>query len=256
MSIDPRLVERRRTVAEDNAKRNVTRLLKFLAFVLVAGSLVWLLFSPWLSVDLVNTKGVEASSTNSILVDVGVMAGTPMIMVNPGAVERALLADPWVAEAVVMREWPDTVNVEVVERVPVAWARTAGGWTRRSMDGVALPSADEPGPEMGWVDLPEVSDELAPETPELLGAIAFVAALPDELQEGTVVTRVDDELWATVSGHQVRLGRPVDMEDKALSLTALLEQGVLAGSTVVLIAPTNPAVQTPGSTDDSPGHDQ
>jgi hypothetical protein len=46
------------------------------------------------------------------------------------------------------------------------------------------------------------------------------------------------------------------MEDKALSLTALLEQGVLAGSTVVLIAPTNPAVQTPGSTDDSPGHDQ
>jgi hypothetical protein len=124
------------------------------------------------------------------------------------------------------------------------------------MDGVALPSADEPGPEMGWVDLPEVSDELAPETPELLGAIAFVAALPDELQEGTVVTRVDDELWATVSGHQVRLGRPVDMEDKALSLTALLEQGVLAGSTVVLIAPTNPAVQTPGSTDDSPGHDQ
>lgn len=253
MSIDPRLVERRRTVAEDKAKRNVTRLLKFLGLVIAVGSLVWLLFSPWLSVSLVETDGIRASSANSTLVDAGVSAGTPMIALNPEAVESALLVDPWVAEAVVSREWPDKVTVEVVERVPAAWVRTEAGWTRRSLDGVALPSGDEPDPVMAWVDMPDVADEVAPESPEVVGAIEFVAALPEELQAGAVVTRLDDELWATVSGYQVRLGRPVEMEDKALTLTALLEEDLPAGSTLVVIAPTNPSVMTPGAGGDADG---
>lgn len=256
MSIDPRLMERRKTVAEDKAKRNVTRLLKFLALVLAVGFLVWLVFSPWLSVSLVETEGIEASSANSILVDAGVVAGTPMIAVDPGAVERALLTDPWVAEADVSRRWPDLVIVEVVERVPAAWVQTEGGWTRRALDGVALPSETEPDPAMVWIDMSDVAEDLADESPDVLGAIEFAAALPESLQEGAVVTRVDGELWATVSGYQVRLGRPVEMGDKAVSLAALMGEDIPKGSTLVLIAPTNPAVMTPGSTEDGAGAGQ
>jgi hypothetical protein len=50
MSIDPRLMERRKTVAEDNAKKSISRLLKFLTVIVLAGASAWLLFSPWLSV--------------------------------------------------------------------------------------------------------------------------------------------------------------------------------------------------------------
>ena len=253
MSIDPRLMERRKSVAEDNAKRNVTRLLRFLALVLAVGFSVWLVFSPWLSISRVETEGIEASSANAILVDAGVVAGTPMITVDPGSVERALLADPWVAEAEVIRHWPDVVSVELVERVPAAWVRTEGGWSRRALDGVALPSQTEPDPALTWIEMPDVADDLAHESPELLGAIEFAAALPESLQAGAVVTTVDDELWATVSGYQVRLGRPVEMEDKALSLAALLGEDVPQGSTLVLIAPTNPAVMTPGSAESVSG---
>lgn len=245
MSIDPRLRERRKTVAEDYAKRNVARLLKFLASVLVVGAAVWAVFSPWLSVSQVNTSGVEVSTTHSVLAEQRVVAGTPMILIDPSHVRQTLLEDPWVAEATVRREWPDEVTVEVTERAPVAWVQTGGGWTRRAIDGVAVPSGSEPSGDTARIEMPAVSDSEATQSTDLLGALEFIEALPGEHEGGAVVTRTGGEVWATVAGFQVRLGRAVDMTEKALSLDALLEEAIPDGSTLVLIAPTNPALMTP-----------
>jgi len=247
VSIDPRLIERRQSVAEDNAKRNVGRLLKFLAVVVGVGALVWLAFSPWLSVSRVSTTGVGASEANVILADRGVTAGTPMIRVDVSATEAALLEDPWISDAVVELHWPDEVTVAITERAPVAWTMTADGWARRAVDGVPLPSAAEPDPEMAHIEMPELAEVAVATTPDMIGALEFVAALPESLQSGTVVTLRDGELWATVSEYEVRLGRAAEMRQKALSLVALLETTPPAGSIVVLIAPTNPAVRQPGA---------
>lgn len=251
MSIDPRLMERRKTVAEDNAKKNVNRLLKFLLIVMVAGAVVWLVFSPWLSVARVDTVGVAASSAHTVLADNGVRAGTPMILIDPGTVESRLTADPWIATATVSRQWPDLVTVTVEERAPVAWVHTADGWSRHAIDGVALPSAEEPDPAMGWVEMASLPAGEAPESRELLGALEFIAALDTDLQTGAVVRMEEDELWATVAGFEVRLGRADEMAEKALSLGALLEENLVQGSTLTLIAPTNPSSLAPESeTDD------
>jgi cell division protein FtsQ len=247
MSIDPRLIERRRVVAEDKAKRNVTRLLKFLASVVVVASIVWLFFSPWLSVDQVETKGVAVSDTNSILANLGVVAGTPMIRIRTATAEQALLQDPWVADADVEAHWPNRVVVTVTERTPVAWALTAGGWSRRAQDGVALPSASEPDDDMARIELPDLGEDSATSSRELLGALEFVATLPKRHHDGTVVTFEGGELWATVAGYQVRLGRPVEMGQKARSLNALLDRDVPEGSLLVLIAPTNPSYLAPSA---------
>ena len=53
--MDPRLLQRRKAVAEDAAQRNVGRLLRFLMTVIIVGILVWLAFSPWLSISQVRT---------------------------------------------------------------------------------------------------------------------------------------------------------------------------------------------------------
>lgn len=247
MSIDPRLMERRKTVAEDNAKKSVNRLLKFLLIVVAAGALVWLVFSPWLSVARVDTVGVSASSAHAVLAESGVRAGTPMILIDPAGVETRLSADPWIATATVSRDWPDMVTVTVEERAPVAWVRTAGGWSRHAIDGVALPSAEEPDPAMGWVEMPALPTEQGPESGVLLGALEFIAALDTDLRSGTVVRIQEDELWATVAGFDVRLGRADEMAEKALSLGALLEKNLVEGSTLTLIAPTNPSSLAPSS---------
>lgn len=244
MSIDPRLMERRRTVAEDKAKKNVSRLLKFLALLVVIGAVVWLAFSPWLSVAQVDATGIEVSTANSILAERGVVAGTPMIRISVDGTEQALLQDPWIASAEISRNWPDRVSVEIVERTPTAWTRTAEGWTRRSSDGVALPSGSEPNPEMAWIDLPSLGSDAAADDPDMLGALEFVASLAPRLHPGTTLYENGDEIWATVSGFEVRLGRGVDMAAKALSLQALLAEELPADATLVLIAPAYPAVRT------------
>jgi len=258
MSIDPRLMERRKTVAEDNAKKNISRLLKFLMVVVFAGASAWLLFSPWLSVDRVETEGIISSSANSILAESGVRAGMAMILVDPGKVESRLLQDPWIAQATVSRAWPDLVTVHVEERFPVAWVRSAEGWARRALDGVALPSAPEPDDSMGRIEMSDLGESEATSSPELLGALEFMSALDSDLHDGAVVSRQDGVLWATVAGFEVRLGRSTEMTQKALSLAALLEEGLAPGTLVNLIAPTHPATteQSWGEeTDEADGED-
>lgn len=245
MSIDPRLAERRKTVAEDKAKQNVSRLLRFLTVVVVVGSLVWLAFSPWLSITQVDTSGISISSGHAVLARLGVVAGTPLIQVSESRTEAALLEDPWIETADVDRHWPDRVVVTVVERAPIAWTNTASGWTRRAVDGVALPSGSEPDEQMARVDMPHLADAAAETAPDMLGALQFIDALTPDLRRGTVVSTSDGELWAWVSGFQVRLGRGVEMRAKALSLEALLARKIPEGSLLTVIAPTNPSYLAP-----------
>jgi hypothetical protein len=245
MTIDPRLAERRKAVAEDKAVRSVGRLLRFLAVILVAGALVWVALSPWMSIKQVRTAGIHTSEGHSILVDHGVVAGTPLILLRPGSIEDALVADPWIKAARVHLNWPDEVVVRVTERVPVAWFNTSGGWQWRDVDGVAVPGPDSPDPGMARVELPGLDDRDAADSAVVKGAAEFVDSLPEPLHEGTVLRVVEGEVWAEVRGWEIRLGRPVEMAEKALSLVALLDEGLPEGSTLILVAPTHPAISTP-----------
>lgn len=245
--MDPRLLERRQAVAEDSARRNVGLLLKFLVTVIMAGILVWLAFSPWLSVSQVRTAGIVTSNANEILAANRVVAGRPMIMLRPEAVERALELDPWIRRARVHLEWPDEVIVRVDERVPVAWFQTAGGWARRDIEGVAVPGPNSPDDTMPWIRLPALDDVDAESSVFVLGAAEFVASLPDSKHFGITMRVEGGEMWAVVDGYQVRLGRPVEMGAKALSLIVLLREPLAENSILVLIAPTHPAVKLPGT---------
>jgi cell division protein FtsQ len=245
MTIDPRLAERRHEVAEDRARRKVGRLLRVLIAFGSVGALVWLLLSPLLSVEEVTTTGIRVSSAHAALVEHGVIAGRPMILIRPEGIEDALEEDPWVREAVIELEWPDRVVVTVEERVPTAWLSTEDGWGRFAVDGVELSSSPEPDASLPWIELgPTGSDDGS--RVRLLGALEFADSLPEELKEAARVrVEGDGELWAEVAGFQVRLGRAVEMRAKALSLAALLREQPAPGSILTLIAPTHPAVTPP-----------
>ncbi len=242
MSIDQRLLDRRRAVAEDQAKRSVWRLLKLLAVLMLMAALVWVALSPWFSVNQVRSTGIASSDAHELLALHNVVAGTPMVLIRAGSVEEALETDPWISDARVHLNWPDEVVVRVVERVPVAWVLTSGGWVRRSLDGVALPSPSKPDSTLPWVELPTMVETEAESSRLVLGAIEFVTSLG---RGEAIIRQLGGELWATVAGFDVRLGRPVDMTEKARSLGALLEEPIPPGSILVLIAPTHPAISPP-----------
>lgn len=244
MTIDPRLAERRREVAEDRARRKVGRLVRLLVALGSVGALAWLLLSPLLSVDEVTTTGVRVSSAHAALVEHGVVAGRPLILIKPERIEDALETDPWVKEAVIELEWPDRVLVTVEERVPTAWLATEDGWGRFAVDGVELSSSPEPDASLPWIELGAVGDDGSRQ--RMLGALEFADSLPEELrEEARVRLESDGELWADVGGFRVRLGRAVEMREKALSLAALIREQPAPGSILTLIAPTHPAVTPP-----------
>lgn len=245
MTIDPRLVERRVEVAEDRARRNIRRLLRFLLVVAVLGALVWLFLSPTLSARSVEISGVGASDARQILADHAVVPGRPLVLIRPDTVQTALLMDPWVKDAVVDVDWPNSVTVTITERTPIAWVETSEGWTRRAVDAVVLPGPDVPDDSMGQIRLASYNDTTVLEAPELSAALRFLDEMPVALSSGAVVEIKEAELWAVVGGFQVRLGRPTEMEEKALSLAALLGQDLPVGSVINMIAPVNPAVIPP-----------
>jgi hypothetical protein len=244
MTIDPRLAERRREVAEDRARRNVSRLVRFLIALGVAGALVWLFMSPWLSVASVTATGINASTAAAILSEQRVVEGTPMISIRTGQVEEALAGDPWVRESDVYLDWPQSVVVRVEERVPVAWVETDEGWGLFAVDGVRLATAPDPDPAMPWIQIGAVGATTAEPTAGLLGSLEFAASLAEDLRAGAKLRTETAELWAEVGGYQVRLGRPVEMRDKALSLAAVIREQPPKGSVLTLIAPTNPAISS------------
>ena len=247
MTIDPRLADRRRDVAEDRARRNVNRILRLLAVVAVVGGVVWLMLSPTFSVAAVEVSGVQSSETGAVLAANNVVMGRPLILIRTKPVEAELLGDPWVKEASVSLDWPRGVIVAVSERSPVAWVETADGWYRRAVDGVALSGESVPDDTMGQIRLPSVPAGDALESPLVLGALEFIDTLPVALASNAVVDERSGELWAVVGGFAVRLGRPVEMAGKALSLATLLQEPLVGGSVINMIAPTNPAVVPPGN---------
>jgi cell division protein FtsQ len=247
MTIDPRLADRRREVAEHKANTNLRRLLAFLGAVLALGGALWFMLSPFVSVSRIRVAGVTQSATEAILTESGVSQGRPLILIRAGEVEAAIESDPWVVSADVDLQWPNDVVVRVVERVPRAWVETAGGWSRRAEDGGAVPGPAEPDNSLGWVRLPTVADADAADS-MVLGAIEFVAALPPEVARLTAVRLEAGELWAVVDGYQVRLGRDTQMSEKAVSLMTLLGEAPPKSSILVLVAPSHPAeLPAPGT---------
>jgi cell division protein FtsQ len=216
----------------------------FWALVVVAllGALGWVAQSPWFSIAHIAVSGVTSSDTQQILDAAGVVEGTPLIAVAPSRVEVQLEADPWVVEATVRRVLPDAVEVAVEERTPFAWVQTGSGWAVIAEDGIVLRTDPEAqGPSL----VLEIAsrgrgDRLI--DPRIVGGVAFLGGLPDDMRSRVVVSEQDGELWATVEEMAVRLGLPTEMEEKAAALVAILEEGVPPGSVINLIAPTRPAV--------------
>ena len=82
-------------------------------------------------------------SRRAVLETAHVHTGSNVFQLDASAAERALLKDPWVAEASITRDLPGTVRIAVTERLPVG---TTEDGSVVASDGVALPGV---GPALG-----------------------------------------------------------------------------------------------------------
>jgi cell division protein FtsQ len=232
--MDRRLEKRRKEVAEGQARSGLFKLLIVLIVASIGGLAIWMFRSPLLSVQEIVVAGAPPHLREQVRSESGIAPGEPLVSVRPAEVEAALGDNPWIASSKVTLQWPQRVLIEISPRLPVAWLDEGNGWTLVGEDAVVLESARQAGTELPIL---RAHAEVAK-----LGGLAFLAELGPLQFPGALVEERDGEMWAQVGGHDVRLGRPVDMEAKARALAALLARGVDAGANISLIAPTRPAV--------------
>lgn len=250
MTIDPRMAQRRRSVAEQRVRGNLRRLMWVLSVAGAVAAVVWLFRSPFLSVERVEVTGVVASSTDAALVELGAVPGTPLISISEREVEARLEEDPRVVEASVRRQWPDTLIVEIVERSPVAWVVGGSGAMHVAPDGVVVETGEvRPGEPVvqGFNEVgPPVG--LAFEDRSVLGALEFVTGLREDLRPTAVVELGEPEIVAMVGGYRIRLGRPTEMAAKGRVAGAIIDSAPEPGSEITLLTPERPAILEPSAT--------
>ncbi len=241
--MDPRMANRRREVQETGARRGVRRALMVLIAVSLVAAAAWVIQSPALSVSEVIVVGSERPEIQGAIAAAGVEVGTPLLFVGSEGVREELESLAWVRSAEVRRIFPDRVEITIDERQPVALMWSSGSYAVLDLEGVVLEYVSEATGSEPVLRLAERRLEPAETygSEGVRGGLEFAVILDGALP-GIEVRQEGDELWAAYNGHEIRLGRPVDMAAKAAALMAVIEDGIPAGSAVNLIAPTRPAV--------------
>jgi cell division protein FtsQ len=91
-----------------------------------AGARIWLTTSRQFAVEHVALRGNRALDETAVREAMGIAGGENIFGLDMGDLERALRDNPWIREARVERRLPDRLQVELVERLPVAIAELGG----------------------------------------------------------------------------------------------------------------------------------
>jgi cell division protein FtsQ len=132
------------------------------AAVLVAAAAWWcavaVLRAPALRIDRVGVSGNVHLSTGEVVALLDGLKGRNILFADLEAWRQKVLASPWVAEATLRRALPRSVEVQVIERRPLAISRVGGELFLIDEDGGVI---DEYGPRYAEFDLP-ILDGLSP----------------------------------------------------------------------------------------------
>ncbi len=106
--------------------------------LLVIVGLVALYRSPAFTIERVEIEGVERRTEDEIRARAQVAADATLLRFPADEVRERLLADPWIADASVSRDFPDTMRISVTERQPTALLDTGEDYWLVDPEGFVL----------------------------------------------------------------------------------------------------------------------
>lgn len=192
------------------------------AAVLVVGMGLLLYFTPIMSVRSVVVVGVGAVTQDEVVSAAGVTSGTPLLQVDTDTVAERVAGIRRIASARVQRQYPSTLRITIVERVPVVLRDYPDGVHLFDRDGVDF-AVGPPPPGIPYLD----AENPGPNDPATMAALQVMTSLrPDvAVQVGRVSAPSVAAITLTlVDGRTVVWGTTDRTEEKALKLAALLTQ--------------------------------
>jgi cell division protein FtsQ len=244
---DARREAKRRATAVATApkpvERGVVRGLKVLTWGIVIAMIsvglgLLLYFTPIMAVRNLVVEGLQAVPRDEVVAAVAVRTGTPLLQVDTDKVANRVATIRRVASVRVQREYPSSLRVTVVERVPVAVKDLPDGTHLFDRDGVDFATAPPP-PGVAYLDV----DNPGPSDPPTKAALQVVTALRPEVaaQVGRIAAPSVASITLTLSDGRVVIWGTTDRTDeKAEKLAALLTR---PGHTYDVSSPDLPTVK-------------
>ena len=190
--------------------------LRLLAVVVVVVAALWAGYaktmdSERLKVGRVEVRGSEFLSEGEVREMLGPAVGENILTLDIGALKARLRSSPWVADATVGRNLPDTLKVEIRERVPLALAELERLYLMDKDGGLI----DLYGPRTASFDLPivrglaGVDEEARRDRAQRAGTLLDdLGELAGEVSEVLVLPSGDLRVVLRRAGEVVLLGEP------------------------------------------------
>ncbi|CAA0131291.1 Cell division protein FtsQ [Mycolicibacterium vanbaalenii] len=206
--------------------------------VLVVGLGLVLYFTPVMSTRSIVVTGLGAVTQEEVVAATGVASGTPLLQVNTDVVAERVAEIRRVASVRVQRQYPSTLRITLVERIPIVVKDYPDGVHLFDRDGVDFATAPPP-PGVPYLD----TDNPGPDDPATQAALQVMTSLRPDV--ATQVGRVSAPSVASITltlidGRVVVWGTTDRTEEKALKLAALLTQ---PGQTYDVSSPDLPTVR-------------
>lgn len=226
------------TVARSTIRGLKVLLWSALASVVAVALGLVLYFTPVMSARNVAISGATAVPQEQVLAAAAVAPGTPLLQINTDAVAERVATIRRIATARVQREYPSTLRITVVERVPVVVKDYPDGPHLFDRDGVDF-ATEPPPPTLPYLD----ADHPGPTDPATKAALEVMLALPPDVvaQVGRIAAPSVASIALTLTdGRVVVWGTNDRTDEKALKLAALLTQ---PGRTYDVSSPDLPTVK-------------
>jgi cell division protein FtsQ len=218
------------------------------AWILAAGALVILVVAgigvsrtPLFAVRDIRVRGAAHIPDTRIVALAGISPGTNVLWLDESAAERRLEAEPWIARAVVVGEFPSTVRIEVTERTAVAVATDGVRAWLMAGDGTSLGDAPR-GHAMPSIRL-AASGSIDGPVPGPVGAARALGAMSPALRNrvARVLVRLDGTLEIRIEdGPVVHFGTPSELEAKARGITRMLAWAHGQGESILRLTVMTP----------------
>jgi cell division protein FtsQ len=209
-----------------------------LVSVIAVGLGLLLYFTPIMAARSTVIIGLNTIPQEEILQAAAVVPDTPLLQIDTDAVAERVATIRRVASARVQREYPSTLRITIVERVPVVVKDYPDGPHLFDRDGVDF-ATDTPPLGLPYLD----ADNPGPTDAPTKAALQVLLALRPEVagQVGRIAAPSVASITLTlIDGREVIWGTTDRTEEKALKLGALLTQ---PGRTYDVSSPDLPTVK-------------
>jgi cell division protein FtsQ len=207
----------------DRAVRGLRTLLwaVVLAVASVALGLI-LYFTPVMSARSIVVVGTGVVTREEVVDVAAIRPGTPLLQVDTDAVAERVAGIRRVASARVQREYPSSVRITIVERIPIVVKDFPDGPHLFDRDGVDFATAPPP-PGLAYIEV----DNPGPADPPTVAALDVMTALRPEVvaQVSRIAAPSASSITLTLTdGRTVVWGTDERTAEKAEKLAALLTQ--------------------------------